>query len=494
MKTPHPSLVDEKQWFANINQSRGSLQKRKTENLPLIEEFSDAELEQELIRKSHLKRFHERWKADPDFQQQFLRDAERTVARYRLNISSEDIAALREQLLAQSDAGEPIRLSTECTELYRKINRKQCNTIATSSKDLRFKAWRERQIARASSQMLKSVHDQLSHVTAAFELSKGCSVGCWFCSVAAPRLGDIFTYNQENAKLWREVLELLQDIQGSIANTSFCYWASDPLDNPNYEKFCIDFHEILEVFPQTTTALALKNPARTRALLKLSQELGCPINRFSILSLKMLDRLHEEFSPEELAFVLLALQNPEANGIKVNAGRAREYHKRRIEENQEPLDDSFPGTNACVSGFLFNMVERSVKLISPCNADERWPLGYRIYEEGTFTRIDDLRILLEGIIDRHMPLAVMPNDRIGFRRDLQYESLPDGFQVSTKFKTYKFRNSPYLKQLGEVIRKGNQTAEEIASLFNLYGIPSVRIFQSLNLMFKNGLLDDEPNV
>ena len=43
------------------------------------------------------------------------------------------------------------------------------------------------------------------------------------------------------------------------------------------------------------------------------------------------------------------------------------------------------GTIACVSGFLFNMVERNVRLISPCNASERWPLGYRIYDEGTFT-------------------------------------------------------------------------------------------------------------
>jgi hypothetical protein len=140
------------------------------------------------------------------------------------------------------------------------------------------------------------------------------------------------------------------------------------------------------------------------------------------------------------------------------------------------------------------MVERSVKLITPYNADDRWPLGYRIYEEGTFTNVDDLKTFIEGMIDRHMPLTVKPNDRISFRRDLKYESLPDGFQVSTRFKTYKFRNSSYIKHLGEIINKGDKTAEEIASLFNTFSVPSIHIFQSLNLMFKNGVLDDEPKV
>jgi hypothetical protein len=216
------------------------------------------------------------------------------------------------------------------------------------------------------------------------------------------------------------------------------------------------------------------------------------VNRFSILSLKILDQLYKEFSPEELTFVRLVLQNLESGLFKSNSGRAREYNKRKAEKNQEAFDDTFAGSTACVSGFLFNMVERSVKLISPCNADNRWPNGYRIYEEGTFTNVDDLKILLKGIIDRHMPLTVRPNDRLSFRRDLKYESLPDGFQVSTRFVAHKLRNKPYLKQLGEVINKGDKTAETIAGLFNICGIPMINIYQSLNLMFKQGILDDEP--
>ncbi len=500
MQIHDSSLVDGKNLLSNTSLIRGLFLDYETENSHLIEELSDEQLEEELIRGSQIKRFYERWYADPDFQQQFLTDPYQAIVHYNLNINSEDIRALWKRVLAQRNAGKPAPLFVErgIEEFYRKIYRKikwdMFHTIAASSREPRFKAWRERQIARASSQMWKLVHDEIPHLTVAFELSKGCSVGCWFCGLSAPRLGDIFTYSQENAKLWREVLELLKNIHGSAAKASFCYWASDPLDNPDYEKFCSDFHELLGVFPRTTTALFLKDPARTRTLLKLSLEKGCVINRFSILSLKILDQLHKEFSPEELAFVRLELHNLESEDIKANSGRAREYNKRKASKNQETLDDSLQGTIASVSGFLFNMVERSVKLISPCNADDRWPLGYRIYESGTFTSIDDLKILLEGMIDRHMPLTVRPNDRISFRRDLKYESLPDGFQVSTRFKRHKFRKAPYGKQLGEVINQGNKTAEEMASLFNTFGVPSVHIFQSLNLMFENGILDDEPKL
>jgi radical SAM family RiPP maturation amino acid epimerase len=492
MQVSSPKLVEQR-ISGNISQIRYFLKGGKTEESHLIDKLSDAELERELKRISQLKRFYERWQADPDFRQEFLTNPHQAVSRYNMNIDSEEISLLWNDALAQKDTTDLTPISVKrYREFYRGV-KCDMSDIAGSSTDSRFKAWRERQMARCSSQMCKSLYDEILHMTACFELSKGCSVGCWFCGISAPRLGDIFTYNKENAKLWREVLELLRDIHGPAAKAGFCYWATDPLDNPNYEKFCSDFHELLGIFPQTTTAQALRDPTRTRSLLKLSLSKGCIVNRFSILSLKMLDQLYKEFSPEELTFVRLVLQNPEVGIIKANSGRAREHNKRKAEKNHEVLDDSLPGTNACVSGFLFNMVERSVKLISPCNADERWPNGYRVYEEGAFTNVDDLKILLEGMIDRHMPLTVRPNERLSFRRDFRYESLPDGFQLSTRFKTHKFRNDPYIKQLGEVIHKGDKTAEEIVSLFNICGIPSAYIFQSLNLMFKEGVLDDEPN-
>jgi radical SAM family RiPP maturation amino acid epimerase len=494
MKVANPSLGDKKNLSIHISHVRCFLPGSTSQEYHWAEKLSNEELAKELIQISQIKRFFERWQADPDFRQQILANPNQAVIHYNLNLDSEEIRSLSNQLLNRKQC--EAKPSLPCVGNYQQFVNDQLKwcyelkQIADSPREPRFKAWRERQIARTISELNEQNYSTI-HAPMCFELSKGCSVGCWFCGVSAPRLGDIFTYNQENAKLWRKVLELMKEILGLTAGAGFCYCATDPLDNPDYERFCSDFHAILGVFPQTTTAQPLKSPARTRSLLKLSLEKGCLLNRFSIVSLKMLEQLYKEFTPEELTFVRLVLQNPETGIPKSNSGRAREYNKRKAEKNQEPFDDAFAGSTACVSGFLFNMVERSVKLISPCNADDHWPNGYRVYEQANFTNVDDLKTLLLGMIHRHMPLTVRPDDRISFRRDLKYENLADGFQVSTRFKTHKFRNNFYMKQLGEVIHKGDKTAEEIASLFNIYGISSISIFQSLNLMFKNGILDDE---
>ncbi|MBO3458689.1 radical SAM family RiPP maturation amino acid epimerase [Aetokthonos hydrillicola Thurmond2011] len=457
-----------------------------------IENISHGELEKLVTNISHLKRFREKLEANPSFREQFLADPDKTIESSNLSIESSDIDFLWQDMMAHKEAEY---LPTLPSERYLKLFKEEnCDvvTLADSSSNPYFKAWRSRQIARCTSQMPKPISDGIVHASVSFELSKGCSVGCWFCGVSAPRLGDIFTYSPENAKLWREILELFQDLYGAAAKSGFCYWATDPFDNPDYERFCIDFYNILGVFPSTTTAQALKDPTRTRNLLKLCLEKGFVKNRFSILSLKILDQLYKEFTPEELTFVDLALQNPENIFPKASAGRARERDLKKFEKSQEPLKDADQKTNACVSGFLLNLVERSVKLISPCNADEYWPNGYYIYEEGHFDNIDDLKMILQGMTARHMTLTVRDSDRMSFRRDLEYQSLSDGFQVSTKYKIHTFRSEIYLKYLGEIIHKGDKTVAEIIPMFSMFGIPKNYILDSLNIMFNDGVLDAEP--
>ncbi len=449
----------------------------------------------ELITLSWIKRFFEKWHGDPAFRKQVSKDPAQAVFLYDLKIDPEEIRLLWDTEYSRKQ-GEKVSISP-AVKLFQKfpdgipINVYDIKSLLASPKDTRFKAWRERQIARNESLQKKSYHDLIAHAPVAFELSKGCSVGCWFCGVSAPRLSDLFLYTPANAKLWREILGLLQEILGLTAGTGICYWATDPLDNPHYEKFCSDFHEILGRFPQTTTALASRNPARTRSLLKLSRKKGCETNRFSVLSLKMLEQIHQEFSAEELAFVKLVLQNPESDLDYANAGRIRERNKQKTDKFHEN-NLSNQGTIACVSGFLFNMVDRTVKLISPCQADDRWPLGYIVFDQGSFSNINDLKALLERMMEEHMSPTVKPNDLIRFRPDLQYKMLPDGFQLSTRFMTHKFRHHNYLKELGEAIRKGDKTVAEIVRLFNFFGVPSENTFQALNLLLASGCLDKEP--
>jgi radical SAM family RiPP maturation amino acid epimerase len=444
----------------------------------------------DLTSISHIKRFMERWNADPYFRDYVAVAPKQAAHSYALEVDVEKIRPLWDSEFSHELVETEVNFPS-LNKWHEFVDESKVNTliksIATCSSNIHYQAWQKRQIARTARQFRKYYHNGILHGPVCFELSKGCSVGCWFCGLSAARLENVFYYNLENEKLWCEVLEVTKEILGTAAAAGFCYWATDPLDNPDYEKFCCDNHTILGMFPQTTTAQPLKNPERTRSLLKLSREHGCPINRFSILSLKMLNQVHKEFSPEELTFVRLELRNTEADAL-ANAGRAWQQSRRnaKYEDNVPEL-----GTIACVTGFLINMVDRSVKLISPCNADEYWPLGYIVYDEGTFYNASDLKSLLERMIKDHMNLKLRPNDCIRFSRDLKYESLPDGFQLSTKFKTFRFRSEAFLKELGDIIQKGDKTAQEISFLFDMRGIAPAHTLDTLNKIFENGLLDDE---
>lgn len=450
-------------------------------------------LDTDLLKSiSDIKRFSQRWDGDRDFREQVLADPYKAIADYNLKVDPEELRPLWDTNITETTDESAVisPLLKQCNDLQESFRLKNLlKLLFNYFKDSRFKGWRERQIARAESQFRQTVYHSIAQIPVAFELSKGCSIGCSFCGVSAPRLGDIFLYNSANAKLWNEVLELVQEVLGLAVGTGFCYWATDPLDNPDYEKFCRDFHKVLGVFPSTTTAQPLKDINRTKALLKLSEEKGCLTNRFSILSLKMLNQLHKNFSAEELLFVTLALQNNEADTIKADSGRSRERNLKQGKEDSELPDQ---GTIACVTGFLFNMVDRSVKLISPCNANERWPLGYIVFDEGTFSDAKDLKILLEKMIDDNMPTMVRPTDLISFRPDLKYERLADGFKLSNRIKTFKFRQEIYLRELGEVVYQGGRTAEEIASIFEARGVKTAYTYHYLNLMLKKAVLDDEP--
>jgi radical SAM family RiPP maturation amino acid epimerase len=442
------------------------------------------------------KRFLERWSADPAFREQVHADPYGLSARYGLEADPEEIRLLWDtEALARHTEGEPVPLAVRRYESFirEKLQFREVIRAASAPQEPRLKAWRRRQMYRAVSELGLAKSHGIVHAPVCFELAKGCSVGCWFCGVSAPKLEDIFLYTKQNALLWRETLEAVRDLLGPAAAHGFCYWATDPLDNPDYERFLTDFADILGDFPQTTTAIPMRDPARVRGLLKLSRERGGKLDRFSVLTLGILDKVHAEYSADELAFVELVTQNKGTIGSKAFAGRARKFDRSRAQDNGDALDDTLSGTVACVSGFLFNMVERTVRLVSPCNANERWSMGYRVYAQGTFNSGKDLRELLEKMIADNMPASVTHRDPVRFQRHLKYEELEDGFQVSSTLTTQTFDHLPHARHLGRVVADADKTAGEIALLLqDEHDIPLHETFHALNILFSNGVLDDEP--
>ena len=151
-----------------------------------------------------------------------------------------------------------------------------------------------------------------------------------------------------------------------------------------------------------------------------------------------------------------------------------------------------PGTIACVSGFLLNMVTRKVKLISPCRASEKWPLGYIVFDERSFADAAELSAHIEDMMATHMPLEIQPENTVALADGLTYERVADGFHVASPVSALSFRRPDmpdYVCSIGDQLSTGRRTAGEIAlSAFFEHGVPEVNTLNTLGMLFERGLL------
>lgn len=466
-------------------------------------EIFDSRSAEEVRQLAHIKRFMERLVADPKFRDKLrdnLDDLQGVADEYGIDVDPNQMLPLfHTQYLKHRygpDEGKwPLSKawSDYMKEMiaHRDLLRDKGGTPEVNPV---FHAWRERQIARSMSELGGSA-GSITHPIVAYELSSGCSVGCWFCGISAEKYQGSLAYTEESSALWRGVLQVMVDLFGSAAQTGFCYWATDPMDNPDYDKFIEDHQRVVGYLPQTTTAAPLKDVALTRRVLKLFDKYRCITNRFSILTLRLLDRVHAEFTPEELMGVELVTQNKEALTAKANAGRARERRHRLREAGKSDriaLLEADHATIACVSGFLINMPERTIRMVSPTRGGKRWPLGYRVYDSATFETPEDFRARIEEMLARHAARTVTGSDRLAFRPDLEFTATDEGFALESGGMRYTSAGYLFMRRLGELIAAGDKTAGEIHEILAGEGADIFMVAEVMQSFFTDGLLDDDP--
>jgi radical SAM family RiPP maturation amino acid epimerase len=453
---------------------------------------------------AHMKRFLERWTMDPKYQEAFASDAGAALAALGVELTPDEVIPLihpeearkvTELVLAGRRSECPAAVIRYRYFIQEKIEHRSRLRMETMPADPRVRAWRDRMIKRCIGTLGQERADAIVHAPAAFELSKGCTVGCWFCGVAAPRFEHTWPHTEENAKLWKESLAAVAEVFGPSIKNGFLYWATDPLDNPDYEHFLADFHEVLGVCPQTTTAQAQKDVERTRRVLRHAQSMGSVIDRFSIIALNSLNRVHDGFTPEELLRVECVPQNKESaeagRTLKSNAGRARKFARKR---GDELVPEGSSSTIACVSGFLFNMVDKSVKLITPCDASDRWPLGYWVLAEGTFGSADELRDLLTSMIDETIKESLSVLDTVRIKPDARIIVDEDEtLRIVSAGLGLDFGRQPQAGKLAGVITAGVNTVEQVA-LYRMHtaGVAPAETLAILDRLFINGFFDEEP--
>jgi len=446
------------------------------------------------------KRVLERWTMDPPFRDAYRLDPIATLAGLGVSLTPDHVEPLidpeesrritRALQIGEAPGCPDSVLQYSAFMAEKLAHRAELRDLGTPS-DPVLAAWRRRQVLRAERDLGSQRADAIVHAPLAIELSEGCSVGCWFCGVSSSRFQSSWPYT-ENAALWRCYLEAIRNVIGDCASQGFLYWATDPLDNPDYESFIADFYGVLGRCPQTTTALGGKDTERTRAILELSRSLGSPVDRLSILTLSQLNVIHNSFSAMELLQVELVPQNKEAASthVKSRSGRARTSKQKRA---NELISADLSSTIACVSGFLINMPAGRVQLITPCDASDDWPLGYWVLDEQYFQTPEELAAALRMSIQRSARAGIDPTTRARLRHFLIVTCSPGLLKIDGSAGSLSVRGFDDYTYLADLLINEEVTCSDVATkCHDRLGWPLTSTYAVLSKLFEAAVFDETP--
>ncbi|MGE4267222.1 MAG: radical SAM family RiPP maturation amino acid epimerase [Deferribacterales bacterium] len=362
------------------------------------------------------------------------------------------------------------------------------NIVTTNSA---LNNWRKRRIAAAKSE-LGHFGNVISHPLYAFELSSGCGVGCWFCSFATDKLKDVLDY-ETNKDYFAAVIGRCVELFGKQgAGSALPYYRTEPHDNPHYIDYLKDFEEITGSVLCTSTAVG-NDKDWVKALLAYYGDKS-PWPRLSVLSVGMLKTIYENFTPEELIHRQLLMQMKENLRPKVSGGRILEEKSgiRDISPDADIKQTIVPqGSIACASGFLINLVRRTIDVFSPCYTSAKWPYGYRVFDSAVYEDENDFPIVIQKLINKNMHMSPPMDKPLRFRDDMVYKKTDAGFDLVTPNQIHHFRLKDKCGPVGELINSGNMTNAEIQrKLIDEHGINPFVVGASIQKLFDDGMIDE----
>lgn len=375
--------------------------------------------------------------------------------------------------------------------LKKKLYLESRKTTSRISNNLPFQAWRQRRIAATKSELgLFGYH--IDHPILSFELGDGCTIGCWFCAFSTKKLTRNYDY-RSNKAVFREIIRRCVHLFGKEgAGMALLYYGTEPHDNPDYINFLHDYQSITGR-PLCTSTTAGTDAAWIRQLIDFYRKWNYPWPRLSILSTKMLYEIHDLFSPDELRDVPMAMQIKGPKRKLVTSGRILQEQKGLKE--REPghyLEGIIPqGSIACTSGFLVNMAQKTIQLISPCYTTKEWPTGYRIFDSDTFEDAESFQKTIEALIRQNMPENPFPEEKVAFRDDLIYRQTSKGFDLISPNQIHHFHGPRLYHDFGNKASTSQLTYKELFdSLVDSGHHNPLVISHLIQQLFNAGLLNE----
>ena len=443
--------------------------------------------------QAQFKRCMEYYCADPDFRSLMDIDPGKAAASAgleRLNARSAlqairgivfhkgDSEALRDNPYVRASAEHEKRAADYLAGFRRPTGR-------ASDKVLRFERNTLERCRIESSLIRRNSH--VMFVPFAFELSKGCSVQCPFCGFAAERHRADFLYSEENAALFRKIILLANEYAGGTAAHCPLYFATEPFDNPDYEKFMLDFREITGAFPQTTTAVAERFPGRMRRWMEQvgSEDiLEHAALRFSIRTLSQFRKIAAIYSPEELLGVELLPNNPESVLLCSASGHAAERKACTVSRN------AMRYSICCVAGMKVNLVDRTVEFIEPELPDDRYPLGYSVRERRGFSGAEEFAGILRDFDRRYVHDSMPRSLPLRFNHSADFSAEGDEWRFTGDGCGYRIGKNIFTTAVVEGIKAHRSFTDNLA-LFSLTAENVQKLYEAFNELYVRGYIRSE---